>query len=74
MRIERPFTGIISGVVVNSLRILDLVAEKDIHTSIRGDVQVTTGILDRQDQIQKMQQVLSSIIHLMSRIKSSFSI
>lgn len=56
-RIERPFAGIIAGVVVNSLRILDLAAEKDIHTSIRGDVQLMTGILDRHDQLQKMQQV-----------------
>lgn len=56
-KIERPFMGIIAGVVVNSLRILDLAAEKDIHTSIRGDVQLMTGILDRHDQIQKMQQV-----------------
>lgn len=58
-RIERPFSGIVAGVVVNGLRILDLAAEKDIHTSIRGDVQLTTGILDRHDNIQKMQQVLT---------------
>lgn len=56
-RIERPFTGIVAGVVVNGLRVLDLAAEKDIHTSIRGDVQPTTGILERNDNIQKMQQV-----------------
>lgn len=56
-RIERPFSGIISGVVVNGLRILDLAAEKDVHASIRGDVQLISGILDRQDHLQKMQQV-----------------
>lgn len=56
-RIERPFTGIISGVVVNGLRVLDLAAEKDIHASIRGDVQLISGILDRHDHLQKMQQV-----------------
>ncbi|KAB0804576.1 hypothetical protein PPYR_01546 [Photinus pyralis] len=60
-RIERPFSGIVAGVVVNGMRILDLAAEKDIHTSIRGDVQLMTGILDRQDiennDLQKMQQV-----------------
>lgn len=64
-RIERPFTGIIAGVVVNGLRILDLAAEKDLHTSIRGDVQITTGILDRHDNIQKMQQVCNNN-HLLS--------
>lgn len=57
-RIERPFAGIIAGVVVNGMRILDLAAEKDIHTLIRGDVQLMTGILDRHDQLQKMQQVI----------------
>ncbi|XP_060517704.1 neurexin 1 isoform X3 [Cylas formicarius] len=55
-RIERPFSGIISGVVVNRLRILDLAAEKDVHVSIRGDVALVSGILDRHDHLQKMQQ------------------
>ncbi|XP_023027641.2 neurexin 1 isoform X2 [Leptinotarsa decemlineata] len=59
-RIERPFSGIISGVVVNGLRILDLAAEKDIHASIRGDVQLISGIMDRQDHLQKMQQTPAS--------------
>ncbi|KAL3289257.1 hypothetical protein HHI36_003689 [Cryptolaemus montrouzieri] len=59
-RIERPFTGIISGVVVNGLRVLDLAAEKDPHVSIRGDVQLMTGIHDRQDHLQKMQQTPAS--------------
>ncbi|KAG5861820.1 hypothetical protein JTB14_007754 [Gonioctena quinquepunctata] len=57
-RIERPFSGVISGVVVNGLRILDLAAEKDVHASIRGDVSLISGILDRQDHLQKMQQKL----------------
>lgn len=56
-RIERPFSGIISGVVVNGLRVLDLAAEKDVHASIRGDVQLISGILDRHEHLQKMQQV-----------------
>ncbi|CAH1169814.1 unnamed protein product [Phaedon cochleariae] len=59
-RIERPFSGVISGVVVNGLRILDLAAEKDVHASIRGDVQLISGILDRQDHLQKMQQTPAS--------------
>lgn len=56
-RVERPFTGIISGVVVNGLRIMDLAAEKDVHASIRGDVQLISGIHERHDPLQKMQQV-----------------
>ncbi|KAJ8963150.1 hypothetical protein NQ318_018615 [Aromia moschata] len=59
-RIERAFTGVISGVVVNGLRILDLAAEKDIHASIRGDVQLISGIFDRHDHLQKMQQTTAS--------------
>ncbi|XP_045465239.1 neurexin-1 isoform X1 [Harmonia axyridis] len=59
-RIERPFNGIVSGVVVNGLRVLDLAAEKDGHVSIRGDVQLITGIHDRQDHLQKMQQTPAS--------------
>ncbi|GLV43351.1 Neurexin 1 [Carabus blaptoides fortunei] len=57
-RVERPFTGILAGVVVNGMRVLDLAAEKDTHTSIRGDVQLMTGILERHDQ--KMQQTPAS--------------
>lgn len=60
--------GIIAGVVVNSLRILDLAAEKDIHTSIRGDVQLMTGILDRHDQIQKMQQVSIETLYRVTQL------
>ncbi|XP_072398533.1 neurexin 1-like [Diabrotica undecimpunctata] len=57
-RIERPFSGKISGVVVNGLRILDLAAEKDLHTSIRGDVQLTQ--MDKHEHLQKMQQTPAS--------------
>ncbi|CAH0550489.1 unnamed protein product [Brassicogethes aeneus] len=61
-RIERPFSGIISGVVVNGLRVLDLAAEKDVHASIRGDVQLISGIMERHsaDHLQKMQQTPAS--------------
>lgn len=43
------------------MRILDLAADKDVHTSIRGDVQLISNILDRHgsDSLQKMQQVRS---------------
>lgn len=57
-RIERPFQGVMSGLVVNGQRVFDLAAEKDPKTSIRGDVQVVTGIHSRSaDPFQRMQQV-----------------
>lgn len=55
-RIERPFAGVITGLSVNKLRVLDLAVERDPHISIRGDVQLVTGVLDRND-LQRMQQV-----------------
>lgn len=55
-RIERPFVGVISGLSVNRLRVLDLAAERDPHVTVRGDVQLVTGVLDRND-LQRMQQV-----------------
>lgn len=55
-RIERPFAGVIAGLSINRLRILDLAAERDTQITIRGDVQLVTGVLDRND-LQRMQQV-----------------
>lgn len=55
-RIERPFVGVIAGLSVNRLRPLDLAAERDPHVTVRGDVQLVTGVLDRND-LQRMQQV-----------------
>ncbi|GAB0092873.1 neurexin-1 [Sergentomyia squamirostris] len=54
-RIERPFAGVIAGLSINRLRVLDLAAERDPHVTIRGDVQLVTGVLDRND-LQRMQQ------------------
>ncbi|XP_025837261.1 neurexin-3-like [Agrilus planipennis] len=62
-RIERPFTGIIAGVVVNGIRILDLAAAKDVHTFTRGDVQLISNILERHidtNDLHKMQQTPAS--------------
>ncbi|XP_011192823.2 neurexin-1 isoform X2 [Zeugodacus cucurbitae] len=58
-RIERPFAGVIAGMSVNKLRILDLAVERDPHITIRGDVQLVTGVLDRND-LQRMQQTPAS--------------
>lgn len=68
-RIERPFTGVIAGLSVNRLRVLDLAAERDLHVTMRGDVQLVTGVLDRND-LQKMQQVriIKSYLKRFSRI------
>ncbi|XP_055617047.1 neurexin-1 isoform X4 [Toxorhynchites rutilus septentrionalis] len=57
-RIERPFGGVIAGLSVNRLRVLDLSAERDPHINVRGDVQLVTGVLDRNDQ--RMQQTPAS--------------
>ncbi|XP_046805678.1 neurexin-1 isoform X2 [Lucilia cuprina] len=58
-RIERPFAGVITGLSVNKLRVLDLAVERDPHITIRGDVQLVTGVLDRND-LQRMQQTPAS--------------
>ncbi|PSN31987.1 Neurexin-3 [Blattella germanica] len=60
-RIERPFSGVMAGLVFNGLRLLDLASEKDGRTSVRGDVQLMTGIRDRQHEpLQRMQQTPAS--------------
>lgn len=55
-RIERPFLGVIAGLSVNRLRVLDLASERDPHITVHGEVQLVTGVLDRND-LQRMQQV-----------------
>lgn len=55
-RVERGFSGVIAGLVVNGIRVLDLAAEKDSGASVRGDAQLMTGILDR-NELHRMQQV-----------------
>jgi hypothetical protein len=56
-RIERPFAGVIAGLSINRLRVLDVAAERDPQITIRGDVQLVTGVLDRSNDLQRMQQV-----------------
>lgn len=59
-RIDRPFVGVISGLVFNGLRILDLAAENDPRIMIRGDVQLMTGIRNRvYESFHRMQQVIT---------------
>lgn len=71
LRVERPFVGVIAGLSVNRLRVLDLAAERDPHMTIRGDVQLVTGVLDRND-LQRMQQV--RILNQKKKIIIFFSI
>jgi leucine-rich repeat transmembrane neuronal protein 1/2 len=68
-RIERPFAGVITGLSINRLRILDLAAERDPQITIRGDVQLVTGVLDRND-LQRMQQV--RFLNEMTRMKRNY--
>lgn len=57
-KVERGFAGVVSGLVFNGLRLLDLAAESDPRTEIRGDVTLLTGIRDRlHEPLQRMQQV-----------------
>ena len=57
-RIERPFFGIISGLVINGLRVLDLAANGNTQISTRGEVQKVESISNRQESLSfKMQQV-----------------
>lgn len=60
-RVERPFMGVISGLVVNGARIFDSVASSPdkIVITIRGDVQPLPpgSLVDRTSPLQRMQQV-----------------
>ncbi|XP_046687748.1 neurexin-3-like isoform X2 [Homalodisca vitripennis] len=56
-RVERAFGGVMAGLVHNGLRLLDLAAESDPRTEVRGDVTLLTGIRDRlHEPLQRMQQ------------------
>ncbi|KAF6200207.1 hypothetical protein GE061_006510 [Apolygus lucorum] len=60
-RVERPFVGVMAGLVLNGLRLLDLAAEQDPRTEVRGDVTLLTGIRDRlHEPYQRMQQTPAS--------------
>lgn len=43
-KIERSFTGIITGLVFNGIRILDLAAERDPRIQLRGELELLTSI------------------------------
>lgn len=41
---DRPFVGIIAGLVFNGIRFLDLAAERDPRIQLRGDIELLTSI------------------------------
>lgn len=41
---DRPFVGIIAGLVFNGIRVLDLAAERDPRIQLRGDIELLTSI------------------------------
>ncbi|XP_014473358.1 PREDICTED: neurexin-1 isoform X1 [Dinoponera quadriceps] len=61
-KVERPFLGVIAGLVVNGARILELAAGKDTRVMTRGDVQLLPvgSLLDRAPPLQRMQQTPAS--------------
>jgi len=58
-RVERPFLGVIAGLVVNGAKVLELAAAKDGKVISRGDVQLMPAgnLIDRAPPLQRMQQV-----------------
>lgn len=58
-RVDRPFLGVVSGLVVNGIRILELAATKDGKVTSRGDVQLLPigSLVDKAAPLQRMQQV-----------------
>jgi leucine-rich repeat transmembrane neuronal protein 1/2 len=63
-RVERPFLGVIAGLVVNGAKVLELAAAKDGKVITRGDVQLMPAgnLIDRAAPLQRMQQVNLLII------------
>jgi len=65
-RIERPFVGVIAGVVFNGIRVLDFAADKDPNVGIRGEVQPIPSLpahikekppMPSVEMLHRMQQV-----------------
>lgn len=43
-KVDRPFVGVLAGLVINSLRPLDLAADRNVLTNINGDVKKLESI------------------------------
>ncbi|KAK3926655.1 Neurexin-3, partial [Frankliniella fusca] len=60
-KVERAFSGVISGLVFNGIRVLDLAASKDRRTLVRGEVQPLKSLAGRKHEPpQRMQQTSPS--------------
>ncbi|XP_031785413.1 neurexin-1 isoform X3 [Nasonia vitripennis] len=61
-RVDKPFMGIMSGLVVNGVRIFELAASKDNRVTVKGDVHVMPigSLADRAAPLQRMQQTPAS--------------
>ncbi|XP_023246980.1 neurexin-1 isoform X2 [Copidosoma floridanum] len=61
-KIDKPFLGIMSGLVVNEARIFELAATKDSHVTVKGDVHLLPvgSLVDRAAPLQRMQQTPAS--------------
>lgn len=60
-KIERPFKGVITGLVFNGHRLLDMAAEDDPRVSLEGDVellmQIPSDLMGKSNLSPAMQQV-----------------
>lgn len=43
-QVDRPFVGIMAGLVFNGIRVLDLAAERDPRIQLKGDIELLTSI------------------------------
>ncbi|KAJ8674026.1 hypothetical protein QAD02_005288 [Eretmocerus hayati] len=61
-RVDKPFMGIMSGLVVNGARIFELAASKNGRVTTKGDVHVMPlgSLADRVTPLQRMQQTPAS--------------
>lgn len=56
----RTFSGVLAGVVVDGVRVLDVAAAAERGAAVRGDVRRATAPLDRD--INRMQQVRTNTL------------
>ncbi|XP_063831706.1 neurexin 1-like [Ostrinia nubilalis] len=66
---SRTFSGVIAGLVVDGVRVLELAAAGDPSVSVRGDARRAHTPLDRD--INRMQQVIMLILHSSLLVRDS---
>ena len=63
-QLERPFVGVMAGVVFNGIRVLDLAAERDTRIQQYGELELLTSIpADYRQRVghQSMQRAPESV-------------